>query len=133
MEEKVINYDERAAEYIEAVKKNHPELTWDIVHTAYIAGGLDADNQGIEYGDWKTRLKAEQKLLKEKFLKLTEFINSEEFFTLSPNNKQLLKNQKIVMELYLSTINMRLFEDVDKIVVPDLGMIQLMGGVFGNT
>jgi hypothetical protein len=28
---------------------------------------------------------------------------------------------------------MRLFEDIDSIIVPDLGMIQLMGGVFGNT
>lgn len=83
--------------------------------------------------DWKERLVKEQAELKEKFLKLTEFINSEKFYALSSNNKQLLKNQKIVMELYLQTLNMRLFEDVDKIVVPDLGMIQLMGGVFGNT
>ena len=28
---------------------------------------------------------------------------------------------------------MRPFEDIDNIMVPDLGMIQLMGGVFGNT
>ena len=83
--------------------------------------------------DWKERLVKEQAELKEKFLKLTEFINSEEFYGLSSNNKQLLKNQKIVMELYLQTLNMRLFEDVDEIVVPDLGIIQLMGGVFGNT
>lgn len=75
----------------------------------------------------------EQKELKEKLIKLMEFINSEKFYELSENNKQLLKNQKIVMELYLSTLNMRLFEDIDKITVPDLGMIQLMGGVFGNT
>lgn len=83
--------------------------------------------------DWKERLVNEQTELKEKFLKLTKFINSEKFYELSANNKQLLKNQKIAMELYLSTLNMRLFEDVDKIVVPDLGMMQLMGGVFGNT
>lgn len=83
--------------------------------------------------DWKERLIIEQKELKEKFMKLTEYINSEKFYELSPNNKQLLKNQKIAMELYLSTLNMRLFEDVDNIMVPDLGMIQLMGGVFGNT
>jgi hypothetical protein len=51
--------------------------------------------------DWKERLVKEQAELKEKFLKLTEFINSEEFYGLSSNNKQLLKNQKIVMELYL--------------------------------
>ena len=73
MEEK--NYDERAAEYIEAVKKNHPEPTWDIVHTAYISGELDVNGQGIEYGDWKTRLKAEQKCLKEKLIKLKDDMN----------------------------------------------------------
>lgn len=83
--------------------------------------------------DYKERLIVEQKELKEKLLKLMEFINSEKFYELSENNKQLLRNQKIAMELYLSTLNMRLFDDVDKIVVPDLGMIQLMGGVFGNT
>lgn len=83
--------------------------------------------------NYKERLIVEQKELKEKLIKLTEFINSEKFYELSANNKQLLKNQKIAMELYLSTLNMRVFEDVDKIFVPDLGMIQLMGGVFGNT
>lgn len=131
--EKNINYDERAAEYIEALKAQHVEPTWDLVHTAYITGGLDADNQGIEYGDWKTRLKAEQQCLKEKLVKLIEFINSEKFYQLSQNNRQLLLNQKIAMELYLSVLNIRLFEDVDNIVVPDLGMIQMMGSVFGNT
>lgn len=83
--------------------------------------------------DYKERLIVEQKELKEKLIKLMEFINSEKFYELSENNKQLLKNQKIAMELYLSTLNMRLFDDVDKITVPDLGMLQLMGGVFGNT
>lgn len=83
--------------------------------------------------DYKERLIVEQKELKEKLIKLMEFINSEKFYELSENNKQLLKNQKIAMELYLSTLNMRLFDDVDNITVPDLGMIQLMGGVFGNS
>ena len=83
--------------------------------------------------NYKERLIVEQKELKEKLIKLIEFINSEKFYELSENNKQLLKNQKIAMELYLSTLNMRLFDDVDNITVPDLGMIQLMGGVFGNS
>lgn len=84
-------------------------------------------------GDWKERLIVEQKELKEKLIRLMEFINSDKFYELSENNKQLLKNQKIAMELYLSTLNMRVFEDVDKIVVPDLGMLQMVGSVFGNT
>ena len=36
------------------------------------------------------------------------------------------------MELYLSVLNMRIYEDVDKIVVPDLGFMQMMGNVFGG-
>ena len=76
--------------------------------------------------DYKERLIKERDELKEKFIKLVEFI-SEKFYELSPNNKQVLKNQKIVMELYLSVLNMRVFEDIDKITVPDFGFFQLMG------
>lgn len=82
--------------------------------------------------DWKKRLIVEQKELKEKFIKLIEFINSDEFYELSINNKQLLKNQKIAMELYLSVLNMRVYEDVDKITVPDLGIMCMMSNVFGG-
>lgn len=125
-----INYDERAAEYIEAVKKYNPEPTWDLMHTAYVTGATDT---GGEWGDYMTRLKAEQSSVKKKLVKLTDFINSPEFYELSPNNKQLLRNQKIAMELYLNVLNMRVFEDVDNIMVPDYGMMQMMGSVFGNT
>lgn len=83
--------------------------------------------------DWKEGLIIQQKELKEKLAKLVEFINSEKFYELSPNNRLLLKNQKIAMELYLNILNMRVFEEVDKIVVPDYGMMQLMGSVLGST
>lgn len=82
--------------------------------------------------DYKERLIKEKDELKEKFIKLVEFINSDKFYELSPNNKQVLKNQKIAMELYLSILNMRVFEDIDKIVVPDLGMLQMMGQLFSS-
>lgn len=82
--------------------------------------------------NYKERLITEHKELKEKFLKLVQFINSEEFFKLSNNNKQVLKNQKIVMELYLSVLSMRIYEDIDNIVVPDFGFMQMMGNVFGS-
>ena len=77
--------------------------------------------------DYKERLIKERDELKDKFIKLVEFINSDKFYELSANNKQVLKNQKIIMELYLSVLNMRVFEDIDKIVVPDLGFMQMMG------
>ena len=131
MEENLI--DEKAAEYVEAVKKTTKEPTWGIVRTAYMAGEMTGSGQELEYGDWQTRLKAEQVCLKERLSKLVDFINSEKFYELSPNNKQLLRNQKVAMELYLSVLNMRVFEDVDGIVVPDLNMLQMMGNVFGGS
>ena len=79
---------------------------------------------------FEERLIAEQKEIKERLAKLTEFINSEKFYALSQNNRLVLKNQKIAMELYLNILNMRVFEDVDKIYVPDLGFMQMMGNVF---
>ena len=79
---------------------------------------------------FEERLIAEQKEIKERLAKLTEFINSEKFYALSHNKRLVLKNQKIAMELYLSVLNMRVFEDVDQIVVPDLGFMQMMGNVF---
>lgn len=85
----------------------------------------------MEY--WKERLLEEQRELKEKLAKLTEFINSERYYTLSVNYRLVLKNQKIAMELYLSVLNMRAFENVDSIVVPDLSFMQMMGNVFGNS
>jgi len=68
--------------------------------------------------------------LKEKLIKLIDFINSEKFYKLSQNNRQLLKNQKIAMELYLNVLNMQLFEEVDEITVLDYGMMQVLGSVF---
>ena len=83
--------------------------------------------------DYKERLIEEQKELKEKVSKLTEFINSEDYYKLSPNNRLVLKNQKIAMELYLQVLNMRVFENVDEIFVPDYGFMQVFGMTFGNS
>ena len=82
--------------------------------------------------DWKERLVKEQAELKKKLANLTDFINSEKFYNLSQNNRQLLKNQKIAMELYLNVLNMRLFEEVDEITVLDYGMMQVIGSFFGG-
>ena len=83
--------------------------------------------------DWKASFLVEQKELKEKFVKLVEFINSEEYYKLSENTKLLLKDQKIAMELYLNVLNMRVFEDVDNIMVPDYGMLQGAASIFCHT
>ena len=80
----------------------------------------------------KEKLIEEQIELKEKVSKLTEFMNSEEYYKLSPNNKLVLKNQKIAMELYLQVLNTRVFEDVYKIYIPDYAFMQMFGATFGN-
>lgn len=82
--------------------------------------------------DYKERLIIEQQELKEKLSKLTEFINSEEYYKLSPNNRLVLKNQKIAMDLYLQVLNTRVFEDIDKIYIPDYSFMQMFGAAFGN-
>lgn len=80
----------------------------------------------------KEELIEEQKELKEKVSKLTEFMNSEEYYKLSQNNRLVLKNQKIAMDLYLQVLNTRVFEDVDNIYVPDYSFMQMFGMAFGN-
>jgi hypothetical protein len=50
-------------------------------------------------------------------------MNSEEYYKLSPNNRLVLKNQKIAMDLYLQVLNTRVFEDVDKTYIPDYGFM----------
>ena len=83
--------------------------------------------------EWKERVLVEQKELKEKLAKLTEYINSERFYALSANNRQVLKNQKAAMELYLSVLNMRAFENIDDIYVPNLEMMYTLSSAFtGN-
>lgn len=74
----------------------------------------------------------EQKELKEKLSKLTEFMNSEEYYKLSKNNRLVLKNQKIAMELYIQVLNMRVFENIDEIYVPDYAFMQVFGAAFGK-
>ena len=80
----------------------------------------------------KEKLIVGQQELKEKLSKLTEFMNSEEYYKLSPNNRLVLKNQKIAMELYLQVLNMRVFENIDEIYVPDYAFMQVFWMTFGN-
>jgi hypothetical protein len=82
--------------------------------------------------NYKERLIEEQKELKEKVSKLTEFMNSEDYYKLSPNNRLVLKNQKIAMDLYLQVLNTRVFEDVDKIYVPDYALMYVFGTAFSG-
>lgn len=80
----------------------------------------------------KQSLLQEKTELQEKFNKLINFINSEEYYKLSDNYKTLLVNQKIVMEMYLDIINKRLYEDIDKLVITNLSWFGLLGGIMTN-
>jgi len=82
--------------------------------------------------EWKERLIEEQKELKERFVKLVDFMQTEKFFSLSPNYRKVLNNQKIAMEMYLSALNTRIYEDVDKANIPDFGMLGMFGSIFNN-
>ena len=69
---------------------------------------------------YREQLQEERKDIKAMFIKLVEFINSAEFYRLSDNNKQVLRNQKKVMEEYLNILNLRTYENVDSFVITDL-------------
>lgn len=70
--------------------------------------------------NYREQLKEERKDIKARFIKLVEFINSAEFYRLSDNNKQVLRNQKKVMEEYLNILNLRTYENVDSFTITDL-------------
>lgn len=69
---------------------------------------------------YREQLQEERKDIKARFIKLVEFINSAEFYRLSDNNKQVLRNQKKVMEEYLNILNLRTYENVDSFTITDL-------------
>ena len=53
--------------------------------------------------------KKEQVDLKEKLVKLIDFINSEEYFTLDETEKSLLMSQRVGMEVYLNSLTQRIY------------------------
>ena len=53
--------------------------------------------------------KKEQADLKEKLVRLIEFINSEEYFTLDETEKSLLMSQRVGMEVYLNSLTQRIY------------------------
>lgn len=61
--------------------------------------------------EWKERLLEEHRQLKEKYMKLVEFMNSEKYFTFDDNTKAVFVKQRAGMELYLNALNIRVFGD----------------------
>lgn len=78
------------------------------------------------------KLKIEQQETKGKLAKLVDYINSEEYYKLSVSKRQVMRNRKLCLEMYLGVLNMEVYEDVDAITVPDMGWMGMMGGLFGS-
>ena len=77
-------------------------------------------------------LKQEQYDLKAKLHEMTEFINSERYFALSPREKSLIGQQRIGMEIYLNALTNRIYGkdsysfDIISTIFP------LMAGLFSS-
>jgi len=63
---------------------------------------------GLIMSDFLTRIVEEQVLLKEKYLKLWNFLGSEQYEKLDSYNKNLLQIQYSAMETYLKVLDMRI-------------------------
>lgn len=82
---------------------------------------------------WGESILDEHKALKEKLYKLIEYINSEEYYSLSPNAKKVITNQKTLLETYINTLSTKLYEDIDKVFITDYSMLGLLFSTFtGN-
>lgn len=81
---------------------------------------------------WGESIVEEHKGLKEKYTKLVDYINSEEYYNLSPNAKRILSNQKVLMEAYISTLSIRLYENVDTTFIQDYSMLGILFTTFSN-
>ena len=55
------------------------------------------------------KLKDEQVDLKDRLVKLIDFINSGEFYTLDETEKSLLMSQRAGMEIYLNSLTQRIY------------------------
>lgn len=79
--------------------------------------------------EYKERLKTEQSEVRERYLRLVDKINSEDFYTFSERDKKLLTAQKVSMEMYLNILNLRLYgKDTDDYTIDVLPV--LMSALF---
>lgn len=79
------------------------------------------------------KLKIEQVELKEKLLRLIDFMHSEEYSTLDETEKGLLASQRAGMEVYLNALTQRIYglnEARVETMLPIM-MMSLLGSPFG--
>ena len=79
-------------------------------------------------------LKKEQAETKSKLVELVEFINSEEYYTLSPSEKNIISQRRIALEMYLNSLTKGIYDkegstfDVSSAMWP-----LLMSGIFTSS
>ena len=79
---------------------------------------------------WGEYIVEEHKELKKKYTELVNYVNSDKFFTLSPNTKKLITNQKVLMESYINNLSIMLYENIDTVFIPDNSMLGLLFSTF---
>ena len=65
-------------------------------------------------------MKEEQIYIKNKLAELTEYMNSEEYYSLPNNEKSNFVTQKLGMEIYLKALNNRLYNKQESIDMTSL-------------
>lgn len=75
------------------------------------------------------KLKEEQLELKGRLLRLTDFINSEEYYKISVSERNLLNQQRTGMEIYLNALTRRICEESDASSTPSI-MLPLLMSMF---
>ena len=83
--------------------------------------------------EWKSRLIEEQAQLKERLLKLLEFMNSETFYNFDEGTKSVFSKQRLGMELYLNALNVRVYGDPKKCDSVSGNMMALLAFMYGNS
>ena len=79
-------------------------------------------------------LKIEQSELKAKLHEVVEYINSEEYFELSPREKGLIGQQRAGMEMYLNALTNRIYSKDDfSFDASSLLWPMMMGSMFSSS
>lgn len=78
-------------------------------------------------------LKKEQAEAKEKLVELVDFVNSEEFYTLTPVEKGLISQQRTGLEMYVSSLTKQLYAQKDAIDTSNILWLSMLYGMMNTT
>ena len=79
-------------------------------------------------------LKKEQAETKSKLVELVEFINSEEYYTLTPSEKSIIGQRRIALEMYLNSLTKGIYDkDGSSFDMSSAMWPLLMSGIFTSS